>query len=168
MIEVIAFDADDKLWQNESLFQETQARLTAILDSYAPHAEVEARLAETERRNIKLFGYGIKGFTLSMVETAIEISGHRISAEEIHEIGLAEVARIRADMEATIAETGFEGSFDEFLTFLRTDPQFYAETPEELMMFVAWVAVRANATLGDVIGTLPRRRLRLIHSKSRS
>ncbi|MEM8695938.1 MAG: DUF885 family protein [Pseudomonadota bacterium] len=85
-----------------------------------------------------------------------------MTAEEIHRIGLAEVARIRGDMEATIAETGFEGSFDEFLTFLRTDPQFYAETPEELMMFVAWVAVRANATLGDVIGLLPRRRFTIL------
>ncbi|MGP1352171.1 MAG: DUF885 domain-containing protein [Parasphingopyxis sp.] len=85
-----------------------------------------------------------------------------MTAEEIHQIGLAEVARIRAEMEATIAETGFEGSFDEFLAFLRTDPQFYAETPEELMMFVAWVAVRANATLGDVIGLLPRRRFTIL------
>lgn len=85
-----------------------------------------------------------------------------LSAEEIHQIGLGEVARIRADMEATIAETGFEGSFDEFLEFLRTDPQFYAETPEELMMFTAWVAVRANATLGDVIGLLPRRRYTIL------
>ncbi|WP_299322891.1 DUF885 family protein [Parasphingopyxis sp.] len=85
-----------------------------------------------------------------------------MTAEEIHQIGLAEVARIRADMEATIAETGFEGSFDEFLEFLRTDPQFYAETPEELMMFVAWVAVRVNATLGDVIGLLPRRRFTIL------
>lgn len=85
-----------------------------------------------------------------------------LSAEEIHQIGLDEVARIRADMEATIAETGFEGTFDEFLEFLRTDPQFYAETPEELMMFTAWVAVRANATLGDVIGLLPRRRYTIL------
>jgi uncharacterized protein (DUF885 family) len=85
-----------------------------------------------------------------------------LSAEEIHQIGLDEVARIRAEMDATIAETGFEGSFEEFLTFLRTDPQFYAQTPEELMMFSAYVAVRANATLGDVIGLLPRRRFTIL------
>ena len=85
-----------------------------------------------------------------------------MTAEQIHQIGLAEVARIRAEMEATIAETGFEGSFEEFLEFLRTDPQFYAETPEELMMFSAYVAVRANATLGDVIGLLPRRRFTIL------
>jgi putative hydrolase of the HAD superfamily len=86
VIEVIAFDADDTLWHTENLFQEVQARLAGILDHYAPHAEVEARLQATERRNIQLFGYGIKGFTLSMVETAIEISEQRISAQDIHEI----------------------------------------------------------------------------------
>jgi len=86
MISVIAFDADDTLWHTESLFVETQARLVAILDRYAPHGEVVARLQETEQRNLALFGYGIKGFILSMVETAIEISHRRVTAAEIHEI----------------------------------------------------------------------------------
>ena len=86
MISVIAFDADDTLWHTESLFVETQARLVAILDRYAPHGEVVARLQETEQRNLALFGYGIKGFILSMVETAIEISHRKVTASEIHEI----------------------------------------------------------------------------------
>ncbi|HEX7198775.1 MAG TPA: HAD family hydrolase, partial [Dongiaceae bacterium] len=86
MISVIAFDADDTLWHTESLFVETQARLVAILDRYAPHGEVVARLQETEQRNLAFFGYGIKGFILSMVETAIEISQRRVTASEIHEI----------------------------------------------------------------------------------
>ena len=86
MISVIAFDADDTLWHTESLFVETQARLVAILDRYAPHDEVVARLQETEQRNLALFGYGIKGFILSMVETAIEISHRKVTASEIHEI----------------------------------------------------------------------------------
>lgn len=85
-----------------------------------------------------------------------------LTAEEIHQIGLDEVARIRAEMDATIAESGFEGTFDEFLLFLRTDPQFYAQTPEELMMFSAYVAKRADATIGDVIGLLPRRRFTIL------
>ncbi len=55
------------------------------------------------------------------------------TAEKIHETGLAEVARIRAEMEAIVQEVGFQGSFDEFLVFLRTDPQFYAKTPEQLL-----------------------------------
>jgi putative hydrolase of the HAD superfamily len=86
VIRAIGFDADDTLWHTETLFQETQTRLAAILDAYAAHDEVQRRLHETEERNIKSFGYGIKGFTLSMVETAIEISGGRISAVDIHRI----------------------------------------------------------------------------------
>ena len=85
-----------------------------------------------------------------------------LSAEDIHRIGLEEVARIRSEMDAIIVETGFEGSFAEFLEFLRTDPQFYAETGEELLMTSAWVAKRADRTLGDVIGTLPRRRFTIL------
>src|SRR5215471_4279153 len=71
MIAVLAFDADDTLWHTETLFAETQARLVTILERYAPHGEVMERLQRTERRNILRFGYGIKGFILSMVETAI-------------------------------------------------------------------------------------------------
>jgi putative hydrolase of the HAD superfamily len=87
-IEAIAFDADDTLWHSESLFQATQKRLEQILDAYAPHDEVAAHLHETESKNIRLFGYGVKGFTLSMIETAIEMSKQRISAGDIHEIVL--------------------------------------------------------------------------------
>ncbi len=98
-IDVIAFDADDTLWHNESLFQETQVRLAEILDHYAPHAEVMARLHETESNNIKLFGYGIKGFTLSMVETAIQISKQKISAADIHEIVMMGKAMLDSPLE---------------------------------------------------------------------
>ncbi|MDP6346547.1 MAG: HAD family hydrolase [Alphaproteobacteria bacterium] len=86
MISLIAFDADDTLWHSENLFQGTQNRLAAILEHHASHADVQAHLHETEVRNIELFGYGIKGFTLSMVEAAIEISKGRVTAAEIHEI----------------------------------------------------------------------------------
>jgi len=86
MITAIAFDADDTLWHTETLFQETQARLAEILGHYAAPDVVQSRLHATEERNVKVFGYGVKGFTLSMVETAIEISGGRISATDIHTI----------------------------------------------------------------------------------
>lgn len=86
MIQVVAFDADDTLWHNESHFQETQLRLAAIVERYAPREVVEARLEATERRNIRHFGFGIKGFTLSMIETAIEISKGEIAARDIQEI----------------------------------------------------------------------------------
>ncbi len=85
-----------------------------------------------------------------------------LSAEQIHKIGLAEVARINADMQQTMKDSGFTGSFDEFLTFLRTDPQFYAKTGEELLMVSAYVAKRVDGKLGETIGLLPRRRFTIL------
>ncbi|MFY8152345.1 MAG: HAD family hydrolase, partial [Hyphomicrobiales bacterium] len=67
----IGFDADDTLWHNERFFKLTQARFAALLADHAGHAVIEARLLETERRNLGFYGYGVKGFTLSMIETAI-------------------------------------------------------------------------------------------------
>lgn len=85
-LKTIAFDADDTLWHCENKFQDVQTRLTEILDQYAPHDQVQACFHQTEVNNIKLFGYGVKGFTLSMIETAIDISGGKIIAPDIHEI----------------------------------------------------------------------------------
>jgi hypothetical protein len=76
--------------------------------------------------------------------------------DNVHERGLREVARIREEMNDVIAETGFDGSFDEFLEFLRTDPQFYARTPEELLMRAAWIAKKTDGRLPAYFGKLPR------------
>lgn len=80
-----------------------------------------------------------------------------LTADEIHQIGLKEVARIRAAMQEIIKEVGFEGSFSEFLSFLRTDPQFYAKTPKELLMHARDMAKRADAQLPRFFKTLPRK-----------
>jgi putative hydrolase of the HAD superfamily len=85
-IEVIAFDADDTLWHNESLFTVTQTKFKQLLAAYHSDEWIEAKLNETEMRNIKHFGYGIKGFTLSMIETATELTEGRISGREISAI----------------------------------------------------------------------------------
>ena len=85
-----------------------------------------------------------------------------LTAQEIHQIGLSEVARIDAEMRQTMRDAGFEGTFEEFLHFLRTDPQFYAETPDELLMVSAWTAKRVDGRIGDLIGHLPRRRFTII------
>ena len=85
-----------------------------------------------------------------------------LSPEEIHQIGLGEVARIDADMRRTMAESGFKGSFEEFLKFLRTDPQFYASTPEELLGVSAYVAKRVDGRLDEFFDLLPRRRFTII------
>ncbi len=85
-IPTIAFDADDTLWHNETLFAVTSQQIGALLAPYADPENLHRRLVETERRNLRLFGYGVKGFTLSMIESAIEVSEGRVSAREIQEI----------------------------------------------------------------------------------
>lgn len=79
-----------------------------------------------------------------------------VSADEIHQTGLAEVARIRAEMREVIEETGFEGDFDAFVTYLRTDPKFYAQSAEELMMRTALVLKQMDGALPGFFGRLPR------------
>ncbi len=85
-----------------------------------------------------------------------------LGPEEIHAVGLEEVARIRAEMEATREAAGFAGPMPEFLEFLRTDPQFYARTPRELLSFTAWVAKRVDGKLAENLGFLPRRRFTIL------
>ena len=79
-----------------------------------------------------------------------------LTPEQIHQIGLAEVKRIRGEMEVVIASSGFEGSFEEFLVFLRTDPQFYHETKEGLLSEYRDIAKRADPELMKLFGKLPR------------
>jgi uncharacterized protein (DUF885 family) len=81
-----------------------------------------------------------------------------LTAEQIHEIGRNEVARIRAEMEATKTRAGFTGSMAEFFTFLRTDPQFYAKTPYELLAYSSYISKKADWKMDETIGFLPRRR----------
>jgi uncharacterized protein (DUF885 family) len=76
--------------------------------------------------------------------------------DEIHAIGLAEVARIRAEMETTMREAGFTGTFPEFLAFLRSDPRFYASTREDLLEKASEIAKRIDDKLPRFFGTLPR------------
>lgn len=80
-----------------------------------------------------------------------------ITADEVHDIGLSEVARIKAQMEEIIEEVNFEGSFADFLQFLRTDKQFYATSPEQLLMIARDMAKRADAQLPRFFKTLPRK-----------
>ena len=84
--DLIAFDADDTLWHNERIYTGVQERFARLLSPYQKTEVVEARLYQTETRNIKSFGYGIKSFTLSMIETAVELTEGRISAKDIQAI----------------------------------------------------------------------------------
>jgi putative hydrolase of the HAD superfamily len=82
----IAFDGDDTLWHNETLFAGTQDRLRGILQAHVAPETIDRTLLIRERANLALFGYGIKGFMLSMIETAIEVSDGAVTANEIQEI----------------------------------------------------------------------------------
>ncbi|WP_273020511.1 DUF885 domain-containing protein [Rheinheimera sp.] len=75
---------------------------------------------------------------------------------QVHQIGLDEVKRIRTEMQQVIADTGFQGSFADFIQFLRTDPQFYPKTPDELMRYAAFLAKKSDAQLPKLFKTLPR------------
>jgi putative hydrolase of the HAD superfamily len=74
-ITTVGLDADDTLWHNETIFRLSQDRFRALLAEYADEVTSSARLADVEARNLRLYGYGVKGFTLSMIETAMELTG---------------------------------------------------------------------------------------------
>ena len=88
MIEVIALDGDDTLWHSEHLFVDTQDRFRTLVRPYVDvdDAALDARLLEVERRNLPLFGYGVKAFTLSLVETAIEVTDGRIPGRDLQAV----------------------------------------------------------------------------------
>jgi putative hydrolase of the HAD superfamily len=85
-LKVIAFDADDTLWVNEPYFRETEEKFCALLEDYLPHHTINQELFKTEMQNLALYGYGIKGFMLSMVETALRITNNTVSNVVIEKI----------------------------------------------------------------------------------
>ena len=85
-IEVIGFDADDTLWHNETLFSVTHERFAALLADHAAPDELSERMLATERRNLAIFGYGAKGFTLSMIETALAVTDGQLPGAHVQAI----------------------------------------------------------------------------------
>jgi putative hydrolase of the HAD superfamily len=85
-IKVIGFDADDTLWVNEPYFRETEQKFSALLKGYLPEETINSELFSTEMENISLYGYGIKGFMLSMIETVSKITNNTGDLELINEI----------------------------------------------------------------------------------
>jgi putative hydrolase of the HAD superfamily len=83
---VLGFDADDTLWHNETIFEKVHERYRELLAQYHDAATVDRTLFATEMRNLELYGYGVKGFTLSAIETAIQLTGGKISAAEIQQL----------------------------------------------------------------------------------
>ena len=85
-VSTIAFDADDTLWQNEAFFRLTQERFATLLADFSDPDHLSDRLLAAERRNLGHYGFGVKGFTLSMIETAIEVTEERVPATVIREL----------------------------------------------------------------------------------
>jgi putative hydrolase of the HAD superfamily len=110
----IAFDADDTLWHNESLFAVTQGKFRDLLSPYGDAEWIDKQLFATETRNLEHFGYGIKGFTLSMIETAVELTNGRIGGHEIGQIVewgrtmLASPVELLPGVEEVVARLGEE------------------------------------------------------------
>lgn len=82
-IKVIAFDADDTLWVNEPYFQEAERKFCELLEDFMPHHSIGQELFKTEMKNLDLYGYGVKAFMLSMVETALAITNNRLNPKVI-------------------------------------------------------------------------------------
>ncbi|MCU6768916.1 HAD family hydrolase [Barnesiella propionica] len=78
-LKVVAFDADDTLWVNEPFFQEVEKEYVSLLEDYGSADDISQALFATEMKNLNIYGYGAKGFTLSMIETALEVSGNRLA-----------------------------------------------------------------------------------------
>ncbi|RZJ18051.1 MAG: HAD family hydrolase [Brevundimonas sp.] len=86
LITTVGLDADDTLWHNETIFRLTHARFVELLAEHGDRDAIEARLFATEQRNLRLYGYGVKGFTLSMIETAMELTEGQAPAPVVREI----------------------------------------------------------------------------------
>jgi uncharacterized protein (DUF885 family) len=115
-----------------------------VKDEYMPQAR-ESIAAQDLPNGEEYYEFCIRRFT-----------SLALTAQEVHETGQREVQRIRAEMEAVISETGFEGDFGAFVEFLRTDPRFYAETPEALLKETSYLLKRIDGELPRLFRTLPR------------
>ncbi|MTW13321.1 DUF885 family protein [Pseudoduganella eburnea] len=124
--------------------------LKFMRDEYIPHAKVT--LAAESYPDGKAY-YQSK---------IVEFTTTNLTADQIHQIGLDEMAKIRGEMQEVMEQVGFKGDLPAFLQFLRTDPQFYAKTPEELLMRAAWIAKKFDGKAADYFGRLPRSRFAIL------
>jgi uncharacterized protein (DUF885 family) len=129
----------------ERAIQAYEKLLTFMEEDYAAAARTEPGLATLDR-----------GQTVYATAVGFHTAGAGYTPEDIHQLGQTEVARIRAEMDKIIEEVDFDGEFDAFIAFLRTDPQFYASTPEELLEKASEMSKRLDAILPRYFGKLPR------------
>lgn len=142
--EEAALIAEAKRIITEQLYPAFNQLLVFMETDYIPNAASSIALSDMPD-GTNWYNHRVKQFTTSS-----------LTANEIHELGLSEVKRIRAEMDKVIADSGFEGSFSEFTHFLRTDKQFYMTNAEDLLRGYRDIAKRADPELAKLFGTLPR------------
>lgn len=134
----------------ETIVNPAQARMLAFLRTeYLPGARASTAARDLPD-GVAWYRDQVKEFTTT-----------DLTPDAIHQIGLKEVARIDADLRAAMVQSGFKGEYKDFLVFLRTDPRFYARTPDELLGFSSYVIKRMDGKLKDIFTTLPRHRFTL-------
>lgn len=184
MLELIAFDADDTLWHSEILYLRAQGKLASLLSSYADEKQVEKQLLTTEEANIALYGYGIKSCILSMIETAISLSGGDITAAEINRIidfgremltaetrllehardTVAQLARSHRlmiitkgdllDQHAKLARSGIAHHFDDIEVVSTKDPARYRAVLARVGIRPEQFLMVGNSLMSDVLPVL--------------
>ena len=180
----VAFDGDDTLWHNEGLFSMTQDRFRALLADAVEGDVLDARLLETERENVAVYGYGVKGFTLSMIETAIEVTNGNVAADRIYQIlsfakdqlshpvellphvtetldALAGRYRLLLitkgdlfDQESKIARSGLAERFDAIEVVPEKEPDIYRRILERHGIGAAEFLMVGNSVRSDVLPVL--------------
>jgi putative hydrolase of the HAD superfamily len=182
--DLVAFDADDTLWHNETHFQSTQQRFRELLSAYHPADWIDARLYAAEKRNLAHFGYGVKGFVLSMIETTVELTEGRVSGHEVGRIidwgremlsapvevlpgvreavaAVAETHRIAVvtkgdllDQEAKLARSGLGELFSAFEVVSEKDAKTYAAVMRRLGVEPGRFVMVGNSVRSDVLPVL--------------
>lgn len=186
MLKLVGFDADDTLWHSEVYFRNVHDEFERILGHYLDlgNAKVHERLLDVERVNIKLFGYGVKGMVLSMLETAITVSAERISARHLHEIidlgkdvlthpvdliagipeAVAEIAReyqvvliTKGDLfhqESKVAKSGLSSLFGRIEIVSEKDPATYRRVLSEFGLDASQFLMVGNSIRSDIAPVL--------------
>ena len=187
-IETVGFDGDDTLWHNETLFSMTQERFRALLADHVGGDELDARLLATERENVAVYGYGVKGFTLSMIETAIEVTNGRVDGDTIYRIlafakdqlnhpvellpGVTDTLDALAgryrlllitkgdlfDQESKIARSGLAEVFDGIEVVAEKEPPTYERIVRRYGIESASLLMVGNSVKSDVLPVLADRR----------
>lgn len=181
MIDTIGFDGDDTLWHNESLFNMTQERFRALLTHAVEPADLDRHLLDAERANLRFYGYGIKGFVLSMIETAIQVTDGRVPARDLQSLidfgkamlehpvdlldGVAEVVQALSsryrlilitkgdlfDQESKVARSGLAGHFDAVEIVSEKDPATYRRVLERHSVDPARFVMVGNSVRSDIL-----------------